>query len=587
MAKVSKRTINEVLNLETGENIEAEEFFKKTLDELSIYRSELQKAIEGYREPLFVCYYCKQKVRIRGGISNTAKRRADVFHFAHLKDSEDCHIKTKNNLSKDEINRIKYNGEKESRLHRTLKEKIAESLRKNEISIGEVSNIEVEKVINNKVVSEWKKPDINAFYLNKRIAIELQLSTTWLDVITRRQHFYKEQQIFILWVFHVFDINDDRRSLAYSDIIYTNNQNAYVFDEETYLMSNKSNDLILKCYYNVYSNCELILCERWDYKYVSLSQLHFDESSYTIYYHDSNKQKEQVLIEIEEQEAKALENHIAEYNIEQKKRKKLETLYSKLESHNLELESATSKRNELSREINNLLIKNDNAESILEEIEKHVKEIVAYLSSSIKHINSIFYEDNLLEKIEEKFKNKMFDISQSNAELSIRNTNLKKRILFIDNYPIVEILGMKYQSLNKKTDWDFINKNYTQIKIIEKSEVHSLFAEVELKTIHSQNELTRLQFSDNKLFLFDFSSERKQLELELLENNKTISNHQFIKDKITKDLERFLTDYAKAKTQSIKSKIIRIKENQSHLDDEIFDFEKKILMINQEISVSK
>jgi hypothetical protein len=76
---------------------------------LSIYRSELQKAIEGYRDPLFVCYYCNQKVRIRGGISKTAQRKADIFHFAHLRDSEECHIKTKNKFTKEEVNRIKYN----------------------------------------------------------------------------------------------------------------------------------------------------------------------------------------------------------------------------------------------------------------------------------------------------------------------------------------------------------------------------------------------------------------------------------------------------------------------------------------------
>ena len=114
-------------------------------------------------------------------------------------------------------------------------------------------------------------------FWDKRIAIELQLSTTWLDVITKRQQFYKEQGIYIFWVFHVFDTNDDVRKLTYNDVIYTNNQNAYVFDKEALERSQKENDLVLRCYYKVYFKDELKLEERWDSAFIKLSDLTFAE----------------------------------------------------------------------------------------------------------------------------------------------------------------------------------------------------------------------------------------------------------------------------------------------------------------------
>lgn len=583
MKKTPKRTINEVLNWETGENIDAEDFFKKSLEDLSIYRSELQKAIEGYRNPLFVCYYCKQKVRIRGGISKTAKRKVDIFHFAHLKDSEECHIKTKNKYTKEEVNRIKYNGEKESLLHRTLKEKIAESLRRNENTIGDVSKVEVEKVIKDNVISEWKKPDINAFHLKNRIAIELQLSTTWLDVITRRQHFYKEQRIFIFWIFHVFNVNDDIRKLTYNDVIYTNNQNAFVFNEETYELSKEANDLILKCYYKVYSNYDLKLYEEWKYSFVSLSQLKFDENRYCIYHHDSKKQKDLVLLEIEEKESKLLEKQRNKRIKEQQKREKLESLKSKLKSLNAELENTISKRNELNSKINELYQKIEKEEDFLVEIEMHTNETVLRFSTEKNYIRPFYNEDDLLENIKEKHKDHLINISQTNTILNDRIEILNMKIDAIDRLDIVKISGVNYQSLNKKNDWDYITKYFTQIQVIEKSDVHSLFAKSELKTISSQYELFRLQFSDTKLFLVDFSKKRNEFEIEVLKNKLKISDLITLKEKITEDIKKILIEFKKAKIKSIQSKANGISEDQNQLIDNIQDLENEINSVNQEI----
>ena len=72
----NKRTIEFVLNKDDGSTVYADSFFLKEENEVFNYRNELQKAIKGIREPLFVCYYCGQNIKINGG-GQTMK----VLHF--------------------------------------------------------------------------------------------------------------------------------------------------------------------------------------------------------------------------------------------------------------------------------------------------------------------------------------------------------------------------------------------------------------------------------------------------------------------------------------------------------------------------
>ena len=300
MEDKTKRTVIKVLDMETGECITSNDFFKKNIAELNVFRSDLDKAIRGIRESLFTCYYCKQKIRIRGGNTRGTNRKEDIFHFAHLNDSDDCHIKTNNVYTKDEVDIITYNGAKESILHQKIKGKIAEFLNRNIEVKKEVSNVEIEKIVKNQVSKLWKKPDINAYFLDKRMAIELQLSTTWLSVITLRQEFYKNEGIYIFWIFHTFNENDYERKQTYNDVIYTNNQNAYIFNEETYELSKKENDLILKCYFKTYFRNGMELGERWENVFIKLSDLTFDAKTFKVFFRDTQQQKKVIYQEIDE-----------------------------------------------------------------------------------------------------------------------------------------------------------------------------------------------------------------------------------------------------------------------------------------------
>ncbi|MFZ2323780.1 MAG: hypothetical protein WAV89_08795 [Ignavibacteriaceae bacterium] len=77
----NKYTIENVLNLENGEIIYAKDFFKKSFDEIISLISELQRAIWGYRDSLYVCYYCKQKIIIRVSIK---RELSTTLYFKNL-----------------------------------------------------------------------------------------------------------------------------------------------------------------------------------------------------------------------------------------------------------------------------------------------------------------------------------------------------------------------------------------------------------------------------------------------------------------------------------------------------------------------
>ncbi len=444
MEQKAIRTLIEVLDYKTGNIIIADEFFQKPIDEITVCRSELQKAIEKIREPLYVCSFCKQKVRIRGGITTSHKRKAEILHFAHLKDSDECHFKTQNPYSKEDVDRIKYNGAKESDLHQFLKGCIAECLIMNQGSKKEVSSVQVEKIIKNKkVTNEWKKPDINTLYNKKRIAIELQLSTTWLSVITRRQHFYKENGIYILWIFHAFSINDDERKFTYNDVIYTNNQNAYIFDYETYEMSITAKDLILKCFYKTYYQDYQKLCERWDFSFIKLSDLTFDEKRIRIYYHDSESQK------------KKIEKEINAYVSELKETDRL---------RNIQEQENLIKENE--QKINKLNETSNSLKDYFSMAVDYTDKIINYFSHNFHFHNKPLYgHDDLITTLNNEYQKNIMNLSiiieEKNKEQQVITNEVEK----INKISTIEITGKIYYKLNQQFDWAFIKKQFAEIKI--------------------------------------------------------------------------------------------------------------------------
>lgn len=290
-----KRTIETILNLETGELLEAQHEFrnaKQREDEIFKFRNELQTQFEKEIKT-YVCIFCKQSVGIRG------RRDKSDYYFAHNYNSDDCIIKTGSTLTEDQIKCIKYNGIKESEEHHQLKNQIAYYLEQDPL----INSVETEKVYKDLAISkDWKKPDILAVLPDKKIAFELQLSTTFLSVIVSRAVFYKERGVFLIWVFPSFSLEADLQQFTQKDVYYNNSFNVYVFDKEAAERSAGAGALILKCFFKKFSIENGRIVEHWEQEFTAIHSLIYDNEEVTAYLYDSDREKFSLKKELEKQE---------------------------------------------------------------------------------------------------------------------------------------------------------------------------------------------------------------------------------------------------------------------------------------------
>jgi hypothetical protein len=297
----TKRTIEEVLDVETGHFINAYQFFESDEKYIWEIRRRLEDAIKGFKDPKLVCFYCKQLLKIKGRPSMKGETTArKTLFFAHLKDSDHCDIKTNNSLSRDEINRIKYNGAKESLAHKQTKNLIGDLLALNQERGLGISNIDIDKYYTaKKITGERRRPDVICQWYKHKLVFEIQLSTTFLSVIAEREHFYKEEDAFIVWIFKEFNLNEDLQRFTEKDILYTNKQNVFVLDDDAIEQSYKQAQLTLKCFYKKYTRNGFTVTSGWESAFVTLDILTKDEEEKKLYYYDPEKELKRLRDEIE------------------------------------------------------------------------------------------------------------------------------------------------------------------------------------------------------------------------------------------------------------------------------------------------
>lgn len=308
----TKRTIDTVIDVETGKEIFAKEFFSQPESAIFRMRTELQKAIY-LRHPKYICKYCGQMVKISG----RKKERGVATFFSHLRDSDDCDYKTTTGKTKKEIEREKYSKCNEGERHKKLKDLLATFL----LRTSGVTNVRTENTMpGNHPILNWRRPDVAVSYRGQEIIFELQLSSTFVSVITERDLFYRLNKKFIIWVFNFDDQSEhvNLNNMVVKDVYYNHKLNIFIFDKSAYDESIKRGELILKCnwirpdgsweYPNINNSDEL------GGRFVSLSELTYS-NDYKPYYYDAeneyiahNPSFAQRIISIEEENKKIIED---------------------------------------------------------------------------------------------------------------------------------------------------------------------------------------------------------------------------------------------------------------------------------------
>jgi hypothetical protein len=238
---VNDPEITEVIDLVSGE-------VQRTRTFIAAHRySELVEARVGMREalkneqPRHICAICGTPVYL---VANVHKR----FFFRHKTEDGSCPAVTRGALSEEEIRARKYRGLRESEAHKRMKQLIERSLRADPA-------FETEAIIQEKRWNSahdpktWRKPDVQAVSTEGRFAFEAQLSTTFLDVVVSRRMFYRDEGAHLIWVLASF--SEDYRRMTTDDLLFSNNSNVFVVDDETVRISEETKRFHLRCHYRV------------------------------------------------------------------------------------------------------------------------------------------------------------------------------------------------------------------------------------------------------------------------------------------------------------------------------------------------
>ena len=123
------------------------------------------------------------------------------------------------------------------------------------------------------------------------MAIEFQRRQIFISTIVGRENYYRENNIYLIWILPTFSIEDELQTFTEKDISYNHLHNVFVFDTEAQQMSKKSNELFLTCYFRIFTFTNCSITSHWEKKQVSLTDLTFDHKL-GVFYHDSEKERQ-------------------------------------------------------------------------------------------------------------------------------------------------------------------------------------------------------------------------------------------------------------------------------------------------------
>ncbi|WP_186419707.1 DUF6035 family protein [Bosea sp. CS1GBMeth4] len=284
----------EVLDLETGEIFNAVEFIGGLrYDALVKLRADMQDELHK-KKHRYQCAWCSTPAYI---VASSQKR----FFFRHIKEDGSCPAKTRG-ASADEILARKYFGQREGAAHQRIKRLIERSL----AADPNFTAVALEKTWRSASnLKARRQPDVQATRGDQRLAFEVQLSTTFLSVVAGRRNFYRDQGGLLVWVMGSF--SPDYRRMTTDDLLFPNNSNILVVDEETTRLSEASGAFHVRAHYRrpVREGAKLI--DQWDEKIARFQDLTFDQERQRAFLFDYEAAESalKLIIKTERTEARA------------------------------------------------------------------------------------------------------------------------------------------------------------------------------------------------------------------------------------------------------------------------------------------
>lgn len=229
--------ITEVMSEDTGIVSPAREVVGRDWDRAVELRMTLHDAIvAGSHRTL--CSLCSVPVYL---VATPDKQR---FFFKHRHEEGNCPARTRGSLSREELDALRYHGQRESERHRRIKGWVEQSLRAD----PRFSDVVVEGTWKGKDASR-RRPDVRAVYMDLLpVAFEVQLSTTYISVMAERRHFYLSEGGLLCWVLPQFD--EDAERMTALDAFVSNNHNVFVVNEQSCTASLAAKSLMMEVHWH-------------------------------------------------------------------------------------------------------------------------------------------------------------------------------------------------------------------------------------------------------------------------------------------------------------------------------------------------
>tara|TARA_R110002020_G_scaffold25225_7_gene82125 strand:- start:2083 stop:3501 length:1419 start_codon:yes stop_codon:yes gene_type:complete len=287
--------IEEVINLDTGEIVETAGYIRgHRYGDLIHARLRVRSRLRN-QSPEFACALCGTPAYI---VSNQKKN----FFFRHAAEDGSCPSLTRGELTEQEIRARKYHGLQESTAHKRIKGMIVRSLNA-DAAFADVSEEKSWRSISSP--RQRRQPDVQARLGDLRIAFEIQLSTTFLDVVVGRREFYRGENAMLIWIMGHFDPN--YRRLTTDDMLFSNNANILVADEQTAALSEASGVFHLRCIHRRPGRDSHGIIGAWEEHVVPIHQLTLDVEDQRAFFFDYHTAEVAVLSAIDAEKAAASE----------------------------------------------------------------------------------------------------------------------------------------------------------------------------------------------------------------------------------------------------------------------------------------
>ena len=281
--------INEAIDLLSGEILNSTAFIAShRYDAFVEKRGRVLEAMKADK-PLYACALCGTPVYF---VASPDKR----FFFRHRTEDGSCPARTRGALNQTEIRARKYHGLRESEAHKRIKHLIERSLAADP-SFQAETIVQEKRWRSQSDPSQWRQPDVQAVCRSDRLAFEAQLSTTFLDVVVDRRSFYRKDGALLIWIVDRFDPND--RRLTVDDLLFSNNSNILVVDDETTHLSEKERIFYLRCHYRRVSRDGDRIVENWGQQIISFHELARNVESQQVYLFDRKGEEARLAAEID------------------------------------------------------------------------------------------------------------------------------------------------------------------------------------------------------------------------------------------------------------------------------------------------